>query len=468
MNPFRLLSAILGIILAIAAVAAFVGGISLIVAHAIFRDDAGYVTSPAYTLASDNYAITMEGVDVASRPGDWLPAGLVDIRATVTAEGGKAVFFGIGPSDAVDDYLSGVGRDEVRRLGDRRVEVTYRRIDGDAPAMPPAEAGFWAISGSTSDFQSMTWEVEAGEWSLVIMNADASAGIAATASVGANIPFLFAIAAGLIVGGVILGALAVGLIAAGFGNRAGISPPAPAVGTARSSADQARPVVLEGHLDPDVSRWMWLVKWFLAIPHIVILAFLWAGFVLLTIVAFFSILFTGRYPRGLFDINVGIVRWTWRVGFYAFSTLGTDRYPPFSLADDPTYPARYDVAYPERLSQGLVLVKWWLLAIPHYIIVGVLVNGIVWSQSDFVGDRVLEIGGGLIGILAFVAGIVLLFTGRYPASLFDLLIGLNRWVYRVIPYAALMRDEYPPFRLDMGGSEPATAPEAAPGQAATT
>ena len=98
--------------------------------------------------------------------------------------------------------------------------------------------------------------------------------------------------------------------------------------------------------------------------------------------------------------------------------------------------------------------KWWLLAIPHYLIIGVFTTGLIWWATEFDGDSVMQIGGGLIGLLVFIAGVALLFTGRYPQGLYDLVMGLNRWVYRVSAYAGLMTDEYPPFRLDTGGSEP--------------
>jgi Domain of unknown function (DUF4389) len=223
------------------------------------------------------------------------------------------------------------------------------------------------------------------------------------------------------------------------------------------------PVRVEGNLDLPLSRWMPLVKWALTIPHWIVLAFLWLGLVLTSIVAFFAILFTGRYPRGIFDYNVGVLRWTWRVGFYSYSALGTDRYPRFSLADDPEYPARLDVAYPEApLSRGLVLIKWWLLAIPHYIVVGVFAGGGAAAASDMNGGWAWIASGGLIGLLVCFAGIALLFTGRYPRSIYDFVLGMNRWVFRVVAYAALMTDVYPPFRLDMGPHEPDGEPSLGP------
>src|SRR3954449_10781240 len=190
------------------------------------------------------------------------------------------------------------------------------------------------------------------------------------------------------------------------------------------------PLRVEGELDGHLSRWRWLVKWVLAIPHFIVLIGLWIAFAVLTVVAFFAIVFTGRYPRSVFDFNVGVLRWTWRVGFYSYSALATDRYPPFTLKDVPDYPARLEVAYPESLSRGLVLVKWWLLAIPHYLVIGVFVGG-AWAGAGI--DRLYG-GGGLVGLLVLFAGLALLFTGRYPRTLYDFVLGMNRWVFRVGAY----------------------------------
>src|ERR1044071_7872116 len=125
------------------------------------------------------------------------------------------------------------------------------------------------------------------------------------------------------------------------------------------------PVRVDAHLDPHLSRWLWLVKWVLTIPHYVVLLFLWIAFALTSVAAFCAILFTGRYPQPIFGFNLGVMRRTWRVNYYAYSALGTDRYPPFTLAEGSDYPAHLHVPYPQHLPRRLVLVKWWLLVLPR-------------------------------------------------------------------------------------------------------
>jgi hypothetical protein len=219
------------------------------------------------------------------------------------------------------------------------------------------------------------------------------------------------------------------------------------------------PVRVDAHLDPGLNRWLWLVKWALVIPHYLVLVFLWLAFVVCSVVAFFAILFTGHYPRPIFDFNVGVMRWSWRVSYYAYGALGTDRYPPFTLAEVPSYPAHLEVDYPEHLSRGLVLVKWWLLAIPHYLVIAFFAGGGVYiaNEATTSDQSYWNWGSGLIGLLVLFAAVMLLVTGRYPQSIYDLVLGMNRWMLRVGAYAGLMTDQYPPFRLDQGGDDPSEA-----------
>jgi hypothetical protein len=223
------------------------------------------------------------------------------------------------------------------------------------------------------------------------------------------------------------------------------------------------PVRVDASERASASRGLWLIKWLLLIPHLIVLAFLWLAFFVVTVIAFFAILGTARYPRPLFDFNAGVLRWSWRVHYYGYWALGTDRYPPFTLADVPDYPAHLDVAYPERLSRGLVLVKWWLLAIPHYLIVSIFIGGGLWigSQASSSGDgwnSAWGAGVDLVSLLLCISALALLFTGRYPEKLYDFILGMDRWAIRVAAYVALMTDEYPPFRLDQGGADPGTVP----------
>jgi hypothetical protein len=190
------------------------------------------------------------------------------------------------------------------------------------------------------------------------------------------------------------------------------------------------PVTLKGDLSIPPGRWQWIFKCLLVIPHIFILFFLMMASAVLTFVSFFAILFTGKYPRGMFNFNVGVQRWMWRVNFYSFSALGTDKYPPFSLDPDPNYPADLTIEYTEKLNNGLVLIKW-LLAFPHWVI--------IWLFQY------------IQPLLVLVSAIVLLFTGKYLPELFKIIMGMNRWTYRVQAYV-LMTDTYPPFRFweDLG------------------
>jgi hypothetical protein len=190
------------------------------------------------------------------------------------------------------------------------------------------------------------------------------------------------------------------------------------------------PVTLKGELTVPPGRWLWLFKWLLLVPHFIILYFLGIAAFVLMVIAFFSILFTGKYPRSMFDFVTGVMRWSWRVSFYSYSALGTDKYPPLSLDSAPNYPADLAIEYPEKLNNGLVLVKW-LLAFPHWII--------------------LWLFGYIQPLLILVSAIVLLFTGKYLPELFKIIMGMNRWIYRVYIYIE-MTDIYPPFKFweDLG------------------
>ena len=454
----KIVLAVVGALAALLGIGLLAGGGGLVWANATQRDDQGFFTSESSRFASNGYALTGEDIELVRGAPHWLssPGDLATFRAQGSSANGKPLFIGIARAASVNAYLAGVAHDEVVDLhmegwkGPLRAE--YLRQAGTAPTAPPGTEGFWSARATGSGQVSLTWPVREGTWSVVVMNADGSRDVTADLRLGVKVDFLGWIAAGLLGGGslfLLAGAVMMvfGLRSPGSGGGSGAAalPPPPATpreGALGASDEAAYPVNVEGDLDPGVSRWMWLVKWILAIPHYLVLAFLWTAAIVLTVIAFFAILFTGRYPRGIFDFNVGVLRWTWRVAFYSYSVLGTDRYPPFTLADV-DYPARLDVPYPEQLSRGLVLVKSWLLAIPHYLVLAVLVGSWGWGLTD----RWVAAWPGLNGILVLVAAVVLLFRGRYPREIFDLVLGINRWALRVCAYALLMRDEYPPFRL---------------------
>jgi hypothetical protein len=182
------------------------------------------------------------------------------------------------------------------------------------------------------------------------------------------------------------------------------------------------PVRVDAELQDEYNRFLPLVKWLLAFPHYLVLIVLGIGALFAHLIAFFAVLFTAQYPRGLFDFVVGVYRWGWRVGAYVF--LLTDKYPPFTLADDPSYPATFEIDYPERIDRWRPLVQW-LLIIPYYIVAYVLV-------------LVAE-------VVAFIGVFVILFTARLPDGMFNLILTPFRWMLRAQAYGYFLVTVYPPW-----------------------
>ena len=436
MSGGRIALIVTGSILALVSLGLLAGGGALVWAHTTQRDDDGYYSTRSERFQSDGYAIRTDDLDIGTEGPDWLfdEGRLGTIRVTGrSGTTGKGLFLGIGPDDDVERYLNGVEHDVLVDFEVDPFRPEYRQEPGSRPPGPPFEQQFWAVARD----HRITWDVAEGDWVAVVMNADGSRGVAADVSVAAKSDLILWAALIVLGLGVLFGAGAAALIVLGL---RGAHPLVPArVAATAAPVEGTYPVQLEGQVEPGLSRWLWLVKWLLLIPHLIVLAFLWAALVVTTIFAFFAILFTERYPRSLFGFNVGVLRWTWRVAWYGYGGLGTDRYPPFTL-QDVDYPARLEIPYPERLSRGLVLVKWWLLAIPHYLVIGFFLGGGWWWFEEWRGP-------GLIVLLVFFAAVVLLVRRRYPRDLYELVLGMNRWVVRVAAYALLMRDEYPPFRL---------------------
>lgn len=184
----------------------------------------------------------------------------------------------------------------------------------------------------------------------------------------------------------------------------------------------------------ELSRGKLLLKTFLGwlyigIPHGIILSIL--GFIasVMSFFAWWAILFTGKYPKGMFDFVVNVMRWGYRVT--AYMGLMTDVMPPYAM-ESPESPVKLEVVYPESLSRGKLLLKtffgWLYVGIPHGIILGVL--------------------GTLAELIIFICWFIILFTGKFPEGMFKLVVGYFRWATRVGAYYGLMTDEYPPFSLD--------------------
>jgi hypothetical protein len=192
---------------------------------------------------------------------------------------------------------------------------------------------------------------------------------------------------------------------------------------AAASAMIDYPVRLEIAYPEDGNRFLILVRWLLAIPHIVVLYFLSIAVTVLTVIAWLAILFTGRYPEGIFRFVVGVQRWSMNINAY----IGFhDLYPPFSMNAGEYAPVTYDVTRQESYNRLLIFVKW-LLAIPHLVVVGVLQ---------------------IVAVVAWlVLLVIVLVTGTYHRGIFDFIVGVARWNARLTAYLYLMVDRYPPFSM---------------------
>jgi len=193
------------------------------------------------------------------------------------------------------------------------------------------------------------------------------------------------------------------------------------------AASGAYPVELVGAYQERVNRFLWLIKWILLIPHIVVLWLLSLPVIITTPFSWLAVIITGRYPAFLWGYHTGLLRWNWRVNFYSYEAGSTDRYPPFSFQSRDDYPADLIIEYPETSSRLTGFFRW-LLIIPQWIVISFLSE--------------------ITGILVVFALLALLFTGRYPESLFRIIMSLNRWTYRVTAYGWLLVDDYPPFSFD--------------------
>ncbi|MBI2767012.1 MAG: DUF4389 domain-containing protein [Chloroflexi bacterium] len=184
------------------------------------------------------------------------------------------------------------------------------------------------------------------------------------------------------------------------------------------------PVQLEIVYPESLSRWKIFLKWLFIIPNIIVLTFVGFAFGVISFFAWWAVLFTGRYPRSLFDFAESYFRWL--ANLYAYSWLLVDPYPPFSGAADRYPPVTFNIDYPERMNQILVLVKWLTIIPAIFVFMFVLFAAT---------------------IVQFVAWWAILITGRIPRGMFDFLEGTLRWYLRIMAYYYLTTDAYPPFRL---------------------
>jgi hypothetical protein len=196
----------------VGSVAAFIGGSLLIGGGAVMwaeqqRDSDGYFSTDSELLSIESYVLSAPNLDVNLAGPDVLYGQ--DLLGKIRIEGessgsGVPLFLGIGPTNEVDQYLAGVGHDEISDFDVDPFRLTYTEHPGDAPDAVPTAQSFWAVSESGNGPQTLTWDVSSGDWTVVIMNADGSPGVQAELGVAATLPVLQPIAIGMLIGGAVL------------------------------------------------------------------------------------------------------------------------------------------------------------------------------------------------------------------------------------------------------------------------
>lgn len=231
MSAGRVIMAIIGAILGLVAFGLVAAGAVLLWAYGTQRTSDGFYQAETVSLSTDTHALITGPIDlVAARPTAWFPSSqLATVRFEADPTDVSSIFIGIGPEDEVASYLDGVGLAEVMRTSPFSEEVTYDTVEGGAPPGPPGELDFWVASAEGEGTQSVTWDLESGEWTGVIMNADGSAGVSADFNAGARVGILLPISIGLVLGGLVLGVLAVIMLVFAIRQpRATVAVPSPA------------------------------------------------------------------------------------------------------------------------------------------------------------------------------------------------------------------------------------------------
>jgi hypothetical protein len=239
MRPGKIVAIIAGVLLVLIGLGLIAPGGFLLAVYGTQRDSTGYFETSSRVLTTSGYALSTPdmNVNLGSEFGNWVPTGAraaLRIRAASTSN--ASLFVGIGPTDQVSAYLKGVAGDEVTNFGFFSASVKYLHLDGGAPPSPPGQQAFWVAKQEGPGSQTLEWDVQSGNWTLVVMNGDAVAPVNASVSLGARFGILLPIGIALAVVGIVF--LAIGILLIVLGAR---RPRPPAVAQPTYVAPQPPP-----------------------------------------------------------------------------------------------------------------------------------------------------------------------------------------------------------------------------------